>query len=158
MGQFHSEKIHRPLRPRFSFLTVKSCWNTSYNLMNGSVTLHNSERNETDSFRKFIPCIKLPFVSSNSFAESVTRVRPIDRVMRNDRTQGIYRLNSLNFCWTTGNRWRTDEATERSEIHSCRSETWLENQTGKKKRKRIVLEEMRKLIIFDSWEFTSIVR
>lgn len=113
--------------------------------MNGSVTLHNSERNETDSFRKFIPCIKLPFVSSNSFAESVTRVRPIDRVMRNDRTQGIYRLKSLNFCWTTGNRWRTDEATERSEIHSCRSETWLENQTGKKKRKRIVLERNEKI-------------
>lgn len=108
--------------------------------MNGSVTLHNSERNETDSFRKFIPCIKLPFVSSIISLKALLEFgQSIECIEERSDTRYIDHYKSLDFSSKTA----TVEATERSEIVD--SKLGFQNQIQKKK-KRKRMQEIRKLI------------
>lgn len=105
--------------------------------MNGSVTLHNSERNETDSFRKFIPCIKLPFVSSIISLKALLEFgQSIECIEERSDTRYIDHYKSLDFSSQRQQRWRTDEATERSEIVD--SKLGFQNQIQKKKEKECV--------------------
>lgn len=70
--------------------------------MNGSVTLHNSERNETDSFRKFIPCIKLPFVSSIISLKALFEFgQSIECIEERSDTRYIDHYKSLDFSSKT---------------------------------------------------------
>lgn len=103
--------------------------------MNGSVTLHNSERNETDSFRKFIPCIKLLFVSSIISLKALLEFgQSIECIEERSDTRYIDHYKSLDFSSQRRQRWRTDEATERSEIVD--SKLGFQNQIQKKKKEK----------------------
>lgn len=104
--------------------------------MNGSVTLHNSERNETDSFRKFIPCIKLPFVSSIISLKALLEFgQSIECIEERSDTRYIDHYKSLNFSskMATVTDRRSDGAKR-----NCRFETWLSESNLKKKEKECV--------------------
>lgn len=102
--------------------------------MNGSVTLHNSERNETDSFRKFIPCIKLPFVSSIISLKALLEFgQSIECIEERSDTRYIDHYKSLDFSskMATVTDRRSDGAKR-----NCRFETWLSESNSKKKKKK----------------------
>lgn len=101
--------------------------------MNGSVTLHNSERNETDSFRKFIPCIKLPFVSSIISLKALLEFgQSIECIEERSDTRYIDHYKSLDFSSKTATV--TDRRSDRAK-RNCRFETWLSESNSKKKKK-----------------------
>lgn len=113
--------------------------------MNGSVTLHNSERNETDSFRKFIPCIKLPFVSSIISLKALLEFgQSIECIEERSDTRYIDHYKSLDFSSKTATV--TDRRSDGAK-RNCRFETWLsESNSKKKKKKKNALQEISKLI------------
>lgn len=102
--------------------------------MNGSVTLHNSERNETDSFRKFIPCIKLPFVSSIISLKALLEFgQSIECIEERSDTRYIDHYKSLDFSSKTATV--TDRRSDGAK-RNCRFETWLSESNSKKKKKK----------------------
>lgn len=104
--------------------------------MNGSVTLHNSERNETDSFRKFIPCIKLPFVSSIISLKALLEFgQSIECIEERSDTRYIDHYKSLDFSSKTATV--TDRRSDGAK-RNCRFETWLSESNSKKKEKESV--------------------
>lgn len=102
--------------------------------MNGSVTLHNSERNETDSFRKFIPCIKLPFVSSIISLKALLEFgQSIECIEERSDTRYIDHYKSLDFSSKTATV--TDRRSDGAK-RNCRFETWLSESNSKKKKEK----------------------
>lgn len=109
--------------------------------MNGSVTLHNSERNETDSFRKFIPCIKLPFVSSIISLKVLLEFgQSIECIEERSDTRYIDHYKSLDFSS------KTATVTKRRSEAKLSIRNLAFRIKFKKKKKKNALQEIRKLI------------
>lgn len=110
--------------------------------MNGSVTLHNSERNETDSFRKFIPCIKLPFVSSIISLKALLEFgQSIECIEERSDTRYIDHYKSLDFSSKTATVTK-----RRSEAKLSIRNLAFRIKFKKKKKKKNALQEISKLI------------